>query len=178
VYIYLHLGLTLFKVFWKQRRLLLFVVAFADSRDMTTPSSSTSYANALRGAPGPRAPVQALPLHHAPFFQEKTTYVNLRGAAVDYTQKERDSFLKDDLGLRTEDVLNIFLDPSTLQLHLTLATPVPEFIDPVFTKTRPKRSFSVIQNERFGLVFAKTGSIISGTALFAEILGRLFSGVQ
>ncbi|MFN9908410.1 MAG: hypothetical protein ACK56F_20160 [bacterium] len=28
VYIYLHLGLTLFKVFWKQRRLLLFVVAF------------------------------------------------------------------------------------------------------------------------------------------------------
>ncbi len=41
--------------------------------------------------------------------------------------------------------------------------PVPEFIDPVFTKTSPKRSFSVIQNERFGLVFAGTGSIISGT---------------
>jgi hypothetical protein len=41
--------------------------------------------------------------------------------------------------------------------------PVPEFIDPVFTKTSPIRSFSVIQNERFGLVFAKTGSIISGT---------------
>jgi hypothetical protein len=40
---------------------------------------------------------------------------------------------------------------------------VPEFIDPVFTKTSPKRSFSVIQNERFGLVFAKTGSILSGT---------------
>ncbi len=57
---------------------------------------------------------------------------------MDYTQKERDSFLKDDLGLRTEDVLDIFLDPSTLQLHLTLATP----------------------------------------ALFVEILGRLFAGVQ
>jgi hypothetical protein len=40
---------------------------------------------------------------------------------------------------------------------------VPEFIDPVFAKTSPKRSFSVIENERFGLVFAKTGSIISGT---------------
>ncbi len=40
---------------------------------------------------------------------------------------------------------------------------MPEFIDPVFTKTSPKRSFSVIQNERFGLVFAKTGSIILGT---------------
>ncbi len=70
-----------------------------------------------------RAPVQALPLHHAPLFQENTIYVNLRGAVVDYTQKERDSFLKDDLGKRTEDVLDIFLDPSTLQLHLTLATP-------------------------------------------------------
>jgi hypothetical protein len=43
--------------------------------------------------------------------------------------------------------------------------PVPEFIDPVFVKTSPKRSFSVIQNERFGLVFVKTGSIISGTGL-------------
>ncbi len=43
---------------------------------------------------------------------------------------------------------------------------VPEFIDPVFSKTSPKRSFSVIQqNERFRLVFAKTGSIISGTGV-------------
>ncbi len=41
---------------------------------------------------------------------------------MDYTQKERDSFLKDDLGLRNEDVFDIFLDPSTLHLHLTLAT--------------------------------------------------------
>ena len=30
-------------------------------------------------------------------------------------------------------------------------------------KTSPKRSYSVIENERCGLVFAKTGSIISGT---------------
>jgi hypothetical protein len=40
---------------------------------------------------------------------------------------------------------------------------VPEFIDPVFAITSPKRSFSVFVNERFGLVFAKTGSINSGT---------------
>ncbi len=40
---------------------------------------------------------------------------------------------------------------------------VPKFIDPVFAKTSPKRSFSVIQNEPFGLVFVKTWSIISGT---------------
>ncbi len=39
----------------------------------------------------------------------------------------------------------------------------PEFIDPVLAKTSPKRSFSVIENERFGLVFAETGSINSGT---------------
>jgi hypothetical protein len=32
-------------------------------------------------------------------------------------------------------------------------------------KTSPKRSYSVIENERFGLVFAKTVSIISGTAV-------------
>ncbi len=45
-------------------------------------------------------------------------------------------------------------------------SPVPEFIDPVFGKTSPKRSFSVMQTERIGLVSPKTGSIISGTDLF------------
>ncbi len=34
---------------------------------------------------------------------------------------------------------------------------MPEFIDPVFSKTSSKRSFSVIENERVVLVFAKTG---------------------
>jgi hypothetical protein len=32
----------------------------------------------------------------------------------------------------------------------------PEFIDPVFAKASPKRSFSMSENERFGLDFAKT----------------------
>jgi hypothetical protein len=41
--------------------------------------------------------------------------------------------------------------------------PVPEIIDPVFAKTSPIRSFLVIKYERFGLVFAKTGYINSGT---------------
>ncbi len=41
--------------------------------------------------------------------------------------------------------------------------PMPEFIDPVFAKTCPKRSFSMIENERFGLFFANTKSINSGT---------------
>jgi hypothetical protein len=70
---------------------------------------------------GPCAPVQGLPLHHAP--QENAIFVNLRSAVVDFTQKERDAFLEDDLGLQDEDVFDILLDPSTLHLHLTLATP-------------------------------------------------------
>jgi hypothetical protein len=51
-------------------------------------------------------------------------------------------------------------------------TTVPEFINPVFAKTSPKRSHSIIENERFRLVFArkkKTGSLNSGTVLYVEI---------
>ncbi len=33
---------------------------------------------------------------------------------------------------------------------------MPEIIDPVFAKTSPKRSFSMTEYERFGLVFTKT----------------------
>jgi hypothetical protein len=53
---------------------------------------------------------------------------------------------------------------------------VPEFIDPVFVKTSPKRSFSIIQKERFGLVFVKTGSIISGNGLY--VARSAISGVN
>ncbi len=42
-------------------------------------------------------------------------------------------------------------------------TTVSEIIDPVFTKTSPKRSFCMTENERFGLVFTKSGSINLGT---------------
>ncbi len=118
---------------------------------MTTALSSSSYTNALRGTPGPRAPVQALLLNHAPLFQENTIFVNLRGAAVDYTQKERDSFLKEDLGLRNEDVLDIFLDPSTLHLHLTLATAAlfAEILDPLFAR-RPVDGRRQLSSLRLG----------------------------
>jgi hypothetical protein len=44
---------------------------------------------------------------------------------------------------------------------------VPEIIDPVFTKTSPKRSLCMTENERFGLVFTKTGSINSGTVFIS-----------
>jgi hypothetical protein len=43
--------------------------------------------------------------------------------------------------------------------------PVPEFVDPRFRENKPKTLVFSHGNERFGLVFATTGSIISGTDL-------------
>jgi hypothetical protein len=48
-------------------------------------------------------------------------------------------------------------------------TPVAVILDPVFAKTSQKRSFSMTENERFGLVFANTGSINSGTGIAAAL---------
>jgi hypothetical protein len=63
-----------------------------------------SYASiAARGSTGPRTPVQGLPLHHGIFHQD-AIFINLRAVAVDYTQKEMDSFPQEDLGLKSEDV--------------------------------------------------------------------------
>jgi hypothetical protein len=53
--------------------------------------------------------------------------------------------------------------------HVSLSCPlvspssVPEIIDPVFAKTSQNARFLLSENERFGLVFVKTGSINSGT---------------
>ncbi len=44
---------------------------------------------------------------------------------------------------------------------------MPEIIDPVFEKTSQNARFLLSENERFGLVFVKTGSINSGTELFS-----------
>jgi hypothetical protein len=46
-----------------------------------------------------------------------------------------------------------------------LCTTVPEIIDHVFAKTSQNARFLLSENERFGLVFVKTGSINSGTVL-------------
>jgi hypothetical protein len=43
---------------------------------------------------------------------------------------------------------------------------VPEIIDPVFAKTSQNARFLLSENERFGLVFVKTGSINSGTVQY------------
>ncbi len=45
---------------------------------------------------------------------------------------------------------------------------MPEIIDPVFAKTSQNARFLYSENERFGLVFVKTGSINSGTNLGSE----------
>ena len=47
--------------------------------------------------------------------------------------------------------------------------PVPEIIDPVFTKTSQNARFLLSENERFGLVFVKTGSINSGTVILSVL---------
>ncbi len=44
---------------------------------------------------------------------------------------------------------------------------MPEILDPVFAKTSQNARFLLSENERFGLVFVKTGSINSGTAVDA-----------
>ncbi len=49
--------------------------------------------------------------------------------------------------------------------NFTFVSQWPNLYTRVFVKTSPNRSYSVIENERFGLVFAKTGSIISGTGV-------------
>ena len=46
----------------------------------------------------------------------------------------------------------------TFSTDETKFSTVPEFIDPVFVKTSPKRLFSITENDRFGLVFVKTRS--------------------
>jgi hypothetical protein len=47
--------------------------------------------------------------------------------------------------------------------------PVPEIIDPVFAKTSQNAHFLLSENERFRLVFVKTGSINSGTELQMDV---------
>jgi hypothetical protein len=53
----------------------------------------------------------------------------------------------------------------TNKVLLICFSPVPEIINQVFVKTFPKRSFCMTENERFVIVFVKTGSINSGTGV-------------
>jgi hypothetical protein len=54
-------------------------------------------------------------------------------------------------------------------IHSLESIPVPKIIDPVFAKTSQNARFLLSENERFGLVFVKTGSINSGTGLHKRL---------
>ncbi len=54
---------------------------------------------------------------------------------------------------------------------------MPEFIDPVFAKTSPKRSILMTENEHFGLVFVKTRSTDLGTGLLKMFINSVFLDV-
>jgi hypothetical protein len=59
--------------------------------------------------------------------------------------------------------------------------PVPAIIDPVFAKTSQNARFLLSENERFGLVFVKTGSINSGTDIITVSLamaGSIYYGMS
>jgi hypothetical protein len=56
--------------------------------------------------------------------------------------------------------------------------PVPEIIDPVFAKTSQNARFLLSENERFGLVFVKTGSINSGTEVHLRSKGLRYKPTQ
>jgi hypothetical protein len=53
---------------------------------------------------------------------------------------------------------------------------VPEIIDRVFAKTSQNTRFLLSENERFGLVFVKTGSITSGTGPLLANVGKALNG--
>jgi hypothetical protein len=53
---------------------------------------------------------------------------------------------------------------------LCSSSTVPEIIDPVFAKTSQNARFLLSENERFGLVFVKTGSINSGTVQYITVV--------
>jgi hypothetical protein len=55
----------------------------------------------------------------------------------------------------------------------SVLSPVPEIIDPVFAKPSQNARFLLSENERFGLVFVKTGSINSGTGSLNPDVDRI-----
>jgi hypothetical protein len=79
---------------------------------------------------------------------------------LDAVQKEKKSAtrVKNVSGQKSAYLLqdaNLFRGQG--QAH-QIQTPVLEFIDPVFAKINPKRSFSDIKSERLALIFANSGT--------------------
>ncbi len=70
---------------------------------------------------------------------------------------------RDENELKTTLVSDQRLSLSKNACFQKWAFSVPKFIGPVFAKTSSKRLFSLTENERFGLVLAKTRSITRKT---------------
>ncbi len=99
-------------------------------------------------------------------------YYNIDNCNVDIVYKNLTKFKHDDSRIAAKMYFAIAewfrcsLFKSAIFINCDKLSPLePEFIDPVFTKTSPKRSFSLNRKRAFWLVFAKTGSIISGPSL-------------
>jgi hypothetical protein len=60
-------------------------------------------------------------------------------------------------------LFSVHIFSKTITVPYRVYSTVPEIIDPVFAKTSQNARFLLSENERFGLVFVKTGSINSGT---------------
>jgi hypothetical protein len=75
--------------------------------------------------------------------------------------------------------MNVYrVHPPQVKMLFPVVFPLPEFIDPVFAKASQNARFLLSENERFGLVFVKTGSINSGSSfglVFAKT-GSIKSG--
>ncbi len=71
--------------------------------------------------------------------------------------------------LSRDRVFRLQLTIGSKTLFIYIGVRCPNFLNRFFVKASPKRSYSVIENERFGLVFVKTGSINSGTRVIQSI---------
>ena len=93
----------------------------------------------------------------------KTTETPLIVSSIDYVESHRPQLRENRRSsvarryLMSDIPINVSKSDSYQYKEFYRNASVPEFIDPVFAKTSPKRSFSIIANERFGLEFAKLG---------------------
>jgi len=63
-----------------------------------------------------------LPLNHIPALNENAVFIDLRVVKNDFTMKERNDFLVDDLGCEVTDLKSIFPDPTSMLLRVAFKT--------------------------------------------------------
>ena len=63
-----------------------------------------------------------LPLNHIPALNENAVFIDLRVVKNDFTMKERNDFLVDDLGCEVTDLRGIFPNPTSMLLRVAFKT--------------------------------------------------------